>query len=187
MVLEASGVFTNKTRTCRWPEVKTFVRGNCSELGLAALRDHTHHRFRPSLHSIGPLCGEAIPLYDLGAMGIEPTIRDITCAWWDGEPVRTTKPTSFAVTVEIGDGDKTGCDLFNLSICNPAFLSDRNAFEWEWQDQMLVLATLSLASVKTIIEEKIGSEGPYESWPEFAIQMAPYMRWEFAGITYPPN
>lgn len=120
-------------------------------------------------------------------MGIEPTIRDVSCTNWDGEPVRTTSPASFAVAVEIGDGDKPGSDIFYLSICNPAFLTERNAFEWEWQDKMLVLATLSLASVKNAVEQQIRKDGPYESWPDFATQMAPYMRWEFAGMPYPPN
>lgn len=93
-------------------------------------------------------------------MGIEPTIRDVSCTNWNGEPLRTTEPISFAVALEIGDGDKQGCDLFYFSVCNPAFLSGENADKWEWQDQMLVLATLSLASIKTAVERKIRSQGP---------------------------
>ena len=120
-------------------------------------------------------------------MSIRPVLRDITSSDWEGEPIRATEPLAFGVTLEIGDGDREGCDLFYMSICNPAFLSAKNAFEWEWQDQMLVLATLSLANVKTAVEEKIKNEGPFASWPEFAMQMAPYMKWEFAGMTYPSS
>lgn len=101
--------------------------------------------------------------------------------------MRTAEPFAFAVTLEIGDGDKPGCDLFYLSVCNPAFLLDKNALQWEWQDQMLVLATVSLANIWTAVEQKMRSEGPHESWPAFATQMAPFMRWEFAGMPYPPG
>lgn len=120
-------------------------------------------------------------------MSVQPTVRDLSCLAWDGEAVRTAEPTTFAVTVEIGDADRPGCDLFYLSICNPAYLGSRQAAEWEWQDQMLVLATLSLENVKAAVEAKIRSDGPYENWPGFAFQMAPYLRWEFAGMPYPPK
>ena len=95
---------------------------------------------------------------------------------------------SFAVAVEIGDGDSVGCDLFYMSICNPAFLSKAaDQEDWVWQNQMLVLATLSLENVRHAVERKILSEGPFQSWPEFARKMAPFMRWEFSDQNYPPN
>ena len=115
-----------------------------------------------------------------------PTIRDISSIAWDGHPVRTAKPMSFPITVEIGDRDKLGADLFYLSICNPAFLGEAaERSEWDWREQMLVLATLSLEGARFAIERKIQDSVPFASWPEFARKMAPYMTWEFAGLPYP--
>ncbi len=113
---------------------------------------------------------------------IVPRLHDIECLEWDGTPVRTRKPMSFALTVEIGHDGGRGVDLFRLSICNPAFLSEEaEEALWVWRSQMLVLETLSLENVRAAIEQKISALAPYESWPEFGTKMAPYMEWEFAG------
>lgn len=80
------------------------------------------------------------------------------------------------------------CDLFYLSVCNPAFLS-AEAYEagWEWQDGMLVLETLSFQNIRIAVDQKIAAGSPYPSWLTFAEQMAPFMNWEFAGMAYPPR
>ena len=120
-------------------------------------------------------------------MTISPTVRDVSSISWDGGPVRTTKPISFAVTVEIGNGEQPGCDLFYMSVCNPTFLSEAAELsEWEWRDQMLVLATLSFENIRIAVERKLQTEAPFSSWPDFAKKMCPFMRWEFSGLTYPP-
>ncbi len=107
-----------------------------------------------------------------------PMVRDISSTNWDGAAVRTDQPLSFALAVEIGDAAARGADLFYVSICNTAFLSDA-ALEgnWIWRDCMLVLATLSFENVRLAVEHTIRDLGPFATWPEFAAKMAPFMRW----------
>ncbi len=114
--------------------------------------------------------------------GVRPVVRDVSSTDWDGEAVRTETPVSFGVHVEIGNDGEVGVDLFQLSVCNPAYLSkDADEAMWDWRDQMLVLATLSFDNVRLAVENQIRSHGPYNSWIEFAKKMAPYLQWEFEG------
>ncbi len=112
-----------------------------------------------------------------------PVLHDLSSITWDGQPIRTREPISFGLALEIGDGDSPGADLFYLSVCNPAFLSSK-AYDdgWVWQDQMLVLETLSFENVRIAVARKIEAMAPYPSWAGFAEQMAPFMGWEFAGM-----
>jgi hypothetical protein len=102
-------------------------------------------------------------------------------------PADANEPANLSVHVEIGPADGPGVDLFTLSVCNPAHLGEKNAAgRWSWRRQMLVTESLTADTVRLAISERIAALGPFQSWPDFAARLSPYVRWEFEGMPYPP-
>ncbi len=118
---------------------------------------------------------------------IDPTVRDVSSTDWDGLALQKAEPVSFAVAVEIGNKGAAGADLFHMTVCNPSHLGRADTVSsGDWRHQTLVLETLSFDAVRAAVQEKIRSNGPYGSWPDFAAKIVPYMAWEFDGMPYPP-
>jgi hypothetical protein len=118
---------------------------------------------------------------------ITPVIKDIQSPDWNGEPDTAAEAGGrLGVELEIGKHDRPSADLFQLEIVpRPIATNQDSAFEW--QGRTITMAHPSFQRVVDIVQAKIDALGPFEVWLAFAAPLAPFLYWEFKGMTYPPT
>src|SRR4051794_21103991 len=101
----------------------------------------------------------------------QPRIVDVSSTDWDGVSLITAKPIMFGLHVEIGDEGSTGADLFQMCVCNSAYIEEhpvyldqtKNPRHGPWLGHMLVIENMSFERVRAAVESLIKLRGPYGS------------------------
>ena len=123
---------------------------------------------------------------------INPTIKAINALAWGGESLWSDAPVRFDCHLEIGEAGFGGADHFNIAVVNRAWARthlDRvpeAAPAWLQPRATLMLDSPSFQQLADCVASEIAAIGPYPSWPDFALRLGPYLRWDLGGVLYPP-
>ena len=100
--------------------------------------------------------------------------------WNDPAPQDDGSPAMASISVGIGEKNKDGADLLQLTVCDPDWIELQLSQQTEfWPRGTLVVQSLDINLVRHAIAELIKRHQSANTWDEFAERLNRYLLWEF--------
>lgn len=114
-------------------------------------------------------------------MVIMPVLTDID--WRDEWPADLAEPAAVLVTAHVGEPEVEGTTLFQVLVCNPAWIQARVAAEGGmWPRAHLLLSHVTEDRARRSLAALVSQFAGSADWPSFCERMNRYAQWELEDL-----